>query len=208
MEKFQGFEPSGCSFWRLSAAGRSFYTVPSDHYNCPIGSFTHHIDLPDSRAAELPQLLQLMTQIGYVRMEEVPGIPRLAETPAAIAYTPLGDASDTPDVVLVVVRAGALMLLQEAAQRSGITASLPLLTRPTCMAIPAAMANGVVSSTGCIGNRVYTEIGDDEMYAAIPGRNLDTLAEALQTIVEANAALKQYHEARRAQLDRPAPLPQ
>jgi hypothetical protein len=27
---FSGTEPSGCSFWRLAAAGRAFYTVPSD----------------------------------------------------------------------------------------------------------------------------------------------------------------------------------
>ena len=28
--KFSGTEPSGCSFWRLASAGRTFYTVPSD----------------------------------------------------------------------------------------------------------------------------------------------------------------------------------
>jgi uncharacterized protein (DUF169 family) len=28
--KFTGTEPSGCSFWRLAASGRTFYTVPSD----------------------------------------------------------------------------------------------------------------------------------------------------------------------------------
>ena len=31
---FTGTEPSGCSFWRLVASGRTFYTVPGDHYNC------------------------------------------------------------------------------------------------------------------------------------------------------------------------------
>jgi len=31
---FTGTEPSGCSFWRLAASGRTFYTVPGDHYNC------------------------------------------------------------------------------------------------------------------------------------------------------------------------------
>jgi hypothetical protein len=31
---FTGTEPSGCSFWRIAAGGRSFYTVPSDHHNC------------------------------------------------------------------------------------------------------------------------------------------------------------------------------
>ncbi len=28
LEKSKGSEPSGCSFWRLAAGGKSFYTVP------------------------------------------------------------------------------------------------------------------------------------------------------------------------------------
>ena len=200
VEKFEGVEPAGCSFWRLASEGRSFYTEPSDHYNCPVGSYTHGIALPDARAAELEGTLKLMTDIGYLRMEEVPGIPRLPSTPVAILYTPLGDCVANPDVVLIAGRAAALMLLQEAAQRAGVSAALPLLARPTCMAIPAAMNAGVVTSTGCIGNRVYTNIGDDELYAAIPGKDLERVCEALGTIAEANATLKQYHEARQRQL--------
>ena len=52
IEQFTGVEPSGCSFWRLAAEGRTLSTVPSDHYNCPIGSYTHSIPLPDERALE------------------------------------------------------------------------------------------------------------------------------------------------------------
>src|SRR5262245_23381530 len=51
--RFAGIEPSGCSFWRLAAAGQAFYTTPADHYNCPIGSHTHGFTLPAPRAAEL-----------------------------------------------------------------------------------------------------------------------------------------------------------
>jgi hypothetical protein len=78
-----GSQPSGCSFWRLAASGRVFYTVPSDHYNCPIGSYTHNIPLPQEREAELTGTLGLMVDIGYIKMEEVPGVPRLPVTPAA-----------------------------------------------------------------------------------------------------------------------------
>ena len=115
--RFTGTVPSGCNFWRLAAEGRSFYTVPADHYNCPIGSYTHNIPLPAERARELDQTLGLMVQIGYVRMEEVPGIPRLPKTPGAVVYAPLGDSPLDPDVVLFAGRPGAVMLLQEAAQR-------------------------------------------------------------------------------------------
>ncbi len=43
VEKLAGAQPSSCSFWRLAADGRTFYTVPDDHHNCPIGSYTHNI---------------------------------------------------------------------------------------------------------------------------------------------------------------------
>ena len=36
--KFSGTEPAGCSFWRLAAAGGTFYTVPADHFNCAVGA--------------------------------------------------------------------------------------------------------------------------------------------------------------------------
>lgn len=200
IEKFTGTEPSGCSFWRLAAAGRTFYTVPSDHYNCPIGSYTHNISLPPERARELEQTLGLMAQIGYVKMEEVPGIPRLPKEPAAIVYAPLGDAPLEPDVVLLAGLASQVMLLQEAAQRAGCAAPIPVLGRPTCMALPAAMSHGSVVSSGCIGNRVYTGLGEGEMYVVIRGTELSRVAAELETVVSANAQLAQYHQTRRQSL--------
>ncbi len=125
-----------------AASGNGFYTVPGDHLNCPIGSYTHAIDLPAGREAELEQALTLMAGIGYVRMEEVPSIPRLAQSPAFIYYAPLGKAAVAPDVVIAAGRPGPLMRLQEAAARAGAASQLPLLGRPTCMALPAAMAHG------------------------------------------------------------------
>ena len=199
-EKFSGSEPSSCSFWRLAAEGRTVSTVPSDHYNCPVGSYTHNIQLPEARAQELPDILGTMTSLGYLRMEEVPGIPVLPQTPKSIVYAPLGDSNVDPDVVLFVARPAKLMLLEEAALRAGFASKLPLLSRPTCMAIPAAMAHGMASSAGCIGNRVYTNIGDDELYAALPGRALEAIARELETIVSANLTLAEYHRARKEQL--------
>src|SRR5262245_19503129 len=98
--KFAGTQPSGCSFWRLAAAGATFYTVPSDHYNCPVGSYTHGIPLPPDRENELGRTLTMMSDVGYIRMEEVPGVPRMPSTPAAIVYAPLSATPLPPDVVL------------------------------------------------------------------------------------------------------------
>jgi len=198
--KFEGTMPSGCSFWRLAADGRTFYTVASDHYNCPIGSYTHSIALPPERAPELEQTLSLMGTLGYVKMEEVPGIPRLPEAPGAVVYAPLGETPLEPDVVIFAGRPARLMLLGEAALRAGVMAKAPPLPRPTCMALPAALTHGVVTSSGCIGNRVYTDLGEDELYAVVPGRELARVADEVQTIARANAQLAEYHRGRRQTL--------
>jgi uncharacterized protein (DUF169 family) len=200
VEQFSGSEPAGCSFWRLAAEGRTLSTLPSDHYNCPVGSYTHNIPLPENRAHELPAVLGTMTSLGYLKMEEVPGIPVLPQTPKNIVFAPLGDTQVDPDVVLFVVSAGKLMLLEEAAIRAGAASKLPLLARPTCMAIPAALVHGMATSACCIGNRVYTRIGNDELYAAVPGRALEPIARELETVESANLTLAEYHRDRQHRL--------
>jgi uncharacterized protein (DUF169 family) len=200
VEKFTGTEPSGCSFWRLAGNGRRFYTVPSDHYNCPIGSHTHSVELPPLRQQELRDSLLFMSTIGYIRMEEVGKIPTLPKQPKVVAYAPLGEAPVLPDVVILVGRPGKIMLLMEAASRAGVIAEFPIFGRPTCMSLPAAMRSGVVGSSGCIGNRVYTEISEDELYVAIRGSDLDEVVGELKTIINANNELREYHRTRKKAL--------
>ena len=141
-----------------------------------------------------------MTGIGYVRMEEVAGIPHLPKTPGAVIYAPLGDTPVDPDVVLVSGQPAPLMRLLETAVRAGIQSQVPVLGRPTCMALPAALTQGVMASTGCIGNRVYTDLGNDELYVAIPGKDVAELAAEATTIASANVALAEYHRDRRRAL--------
>jgi uncharacterized protein (DUF169 family) len=200
VDKFTGTEPSGCSFWRIAGDGRTFYTVPSDHFNCAVGSHTHNIPLPPDRADELGQTLGFMQGLGYLRMEEVPGIPRLPATPRVVVYAPLGDTPVDPDVVLVAGRPGPLMRVMETVLRAGLASQIPFMARPTCMALPAALAQGTVASTGCIGNRVYTDLGDDELYVAIPGRDIARLADEARTVAAANVSLAEYHRGRRQAL--------
>jgi uncharacterized protein (DUF169 family) len=69
------------------------------------------------------------------------------------------------------------------------------------MAIPAAAsAGGVASSLGCVGNRVYTGIADDQFYTVVSGADLEGIAGELATIASANATLADYHRGRRATL--------
>ena len=200
VSRFEGSEPSGCSFWRLAAAGKTFYTVPENHFNCAVGAYTHNIPLSPEREKETEQTLKMMFDLGYVKPEEVPQIPRLAKTPKAILYSPLGDSASTPDVALFACRPAAAMLLNEAAARAGVSSGAPALGRPTCMALPASLAHGSILSLGCMGNRVYTGLSDSEMYIVIRGEDLIAVAEALVTIGGANAALQSYALGRRSEL--------
>ena len=195
--KFGGTEPAGCSFWRLAERGAVFYTEPGDHYTCAIGCYTHRIALPVERAAELDQTLALMMQLGYIRSEDLAQIAQLHETPRFVVYAPLGTTPVAPDVVLFAGRPSVIMLLNEAALRAGVGTQSASLGRPTCMALPAALERGAVLSTGCIGNRIYTGIGDDELYAAVRGYDLERVAAEAQTIATANVRLAEYHHARR-----------
>lgn len=198
--KFSGTEPAGCSYWRLAAAGRTFYTVPADHFNCAVGAYTHNVQLPPDRVQETEATLGMMFNIGYVRPEEVPGIPRLAKEPKAVVFAPLGDAPVDPSVVLFSCKTSAAMLLNEAAIRAGANSALPLLGRPSCMALPAALAHGAVTTLGCIGNRVYTGLDANEMYVVIPAAKLEVVADALGIIATANATLEEYARGRQASL--------
>jgi uncharacterized protein (DUF169 family) len=200
IEKFSGTEPSGCSFWRLAAGGRTFYTVPENHFNCAVGAYTHNIPLSAEREKETEQTLKFMFDLGYVKPEEVPQIPRLEKGPTAILYSPLGDSPVVPDVILFACKPAGAMLLNEATARAGVAAGVPALGRPTCMALPAAMQHGSILSLGCIGNRVYTGLTDDEMYLVVRGRDLGAIADALDVVGGANTALNDYAKARRQEL--------
>jgi uncharacterized protein (DUF169 family) len=200
VQKFDGTEPSGCSFWRLAANGRVFYTVPENHFNCAVGAYTHSIALSPEREKETEQTLKMMFDLGYVKPEEVPQIPRLAKTPAAIVFAPLEKTPVAPDVVLFACNPSVAMLLSEAASRAGVGSGIPALGRPTCMALPASLQHGSIVSLGCMGNRVYTGLGEEEMYLVIRGKDLSAVADALHVIVTANAALNDYAKGRRSQL--------
>src|SRR5258708_9708224 len=76
LEKWNdGAVPAGCAFWSAAMDGRSFYTVPSDHYNCAVGAYTHNIPLPAERGSALSDTIGFMVSGGYLQMAEVPMIP-------------------------------------------------------------------------------------------------------------------------------------
>jgi len=148
----------------------------------------------------MDQTLAFMMQLGYIKPEDLTQIAQLRETPRFMVYAPLGETPVAPDVVLFAGKPSAMMLLNEAALRAGVGTQSATLGRPTCMALPAALDHGVALSTGCVGNRVYTEIGDDELYVAVRGADVERVAAEAGTIASANARLADYHRGRQQQL--------
>ena len=193
--------PAGCSYWKHASEGHAFYTTPEDHENCAVGAFTHGVTLSPAKAKELEGLIGTMVELQYLRSEEVAGIPHRGSPMEIVAYAPLALARFEPEAVIFRGNARQIMLVSEAARAAGIFGAAAAMGRPACAMIPQATAAlSGVASLGCIGNRVYTELGDDEMYFAVPGKALPRVLEQLHVALAANAALETFHKERAAAL--------
>jgi uncharacterized protein (DUF169 family) len=189
--------PAGCSYWKHAADGHAFYTMPADHENCPVGAFTHGVTLAPAKAQELQSLVGMMIELQYLRSDEVAGIPHRQQPMQCVAYAPLDRASFAPDVIIVRGNVRQIMLVAEAARAAGVSDSSAAMGRPACAMIPQAMtASGAVTSLGCIGNRVYTGLADDELYFTIPGGAATEVFEKLDVVLTANTALEAFHQQR------------
>ena len=193
--------PAGCGYWMLASEGRSFYTTADDHQNCPIGALTHGVTLSPAKAEELQSLVGTMIQLQYLRSDEVAGIPHRDRPMEVAAYAPFDRATFVPDVVIFRGNARQIMLLSEAARAAGAFEGGAAMGRPACAMLPHALAAATsVASVGCIGNRVYTEMADDELYLAVPAKAIVSMLAKLETIVTANLELETFHRQRKASL--------
>jgi uncharacterized protein (DUF169 family) len=190
-------EPASCGYWRRAAAGEVFFTVADDHKRCPVGAHTHNVPLSESEQQELMGLVETMVGLSYLKLEEVPQIPRRRMPLRVAVYAPLASAPVDPDVVMVRGNARQLMLLAEAAQAAGVAGTGATMGRPTCAVLPEAInSSRTAASFGCVGNRVYTGAAETDAYFAIPGSQLETLEASLTAIVRANQELEKFHRAR------------
>jgi len=190
---------SGCTYWKLAEEGRAFYTEAEDHFGCPVGAHTHKVALPAEKQKELEGLVGTMVQLQYILLEEIPQIPQRRRPFGVASYAPLDGATFPPDAVLVRGNPRAIMLLAEATSAAGAPVHEGVMGRPTCAFIPVTTEGGrAAASAGCIGNRVYTGLRDDEMYFSIPGRHLEAVVSKLEIIATANRELESFHRNRRA----------
>ena len=189
--------PAGCAYWKYASEGHAFYTTPEDHFNCPVGAFTHGVALSATQKTELEGLIGTMIKLEYLQSDEVASIPHRTEPLKTAAYAPLDQATFAPDVVIVRGNVRQMMLISEAARSAGVFNGADILGRPACAMITHAADTGnAVASFACIGNRVYTNLADDELYVTIPGGALAKVLERLDDILSANAQLETYHRQR------------
>jgi len=196
---------AGCVFWDRAMEGKSFYTLPADHWNCAVGSHTHKIGLPADRGNELDDTIGFMIETRYLDAAEVATIPTLERPPAAVAYAPAASEAFKADVVLLAVNALQATLVFEAALKAGIArGSAASTSRPSCAILPAsARTEAMTISFGCRGNRAFTTVGEDEMYVAIPGLRWDDFVDRLIEVQRSNLTMGNYYQAQAAKFSAP-----
>jgi uncharacterized protein (DUF169 family) len=191
--------PSSCTFWR-EAQTRIFYAPAEEHFNCLVGAMVMGFELPPARQTELGGLVQTMAEQDYLDPAEASEIPTMAKPSAGILYGPLAEFPVEPDLVLLWLTPRQAMLFEEAVGAADWT-KVPMTARgrPTCAALPLAKQSGKASlSFGCMGMRVFTEVADDRLLAAVPGDQVADLTDALDRAVASNQAMRSYYEERKA----------
>ncbi|HVV53519.1 MAG TPA: DUF169 domain-containing protein [Polyangia bacterium] len=191
---------AGCVFWDAAMEGKSFYTIAADHWNCAVGSQVLQIKLPADRARELDNTLEFMIETRYTDPAEAAGLSTLDGEPKAVAYAPASSDAFAADVILLAAAPGALAQIHDAARRADLAGEgMGTVGRPSCAILPEAMKSGAMSlAFGCKSNRVFTKIGDDEAYVAIPAARWDDFAAKLFEVVRANLTMGTYFQAHAA----------
>jgi uncharacterized protein (DUF169 family) len=192
---------AGCVFWEKAAHG-GFATSAADHANCAIGTFTHNLDVTPAHEIDRRDALAVFADLGYVRAEDIPAIPVLAQRPRHVVYAPLAQSPAPPDVVLLFVRPDQTLVLSEASQslEGGFT---PAMGRPACAVVPQVANTGRSAlSLGCCGARAYLDaLTDDVAVYALPGTRIGDYATRIAELARANEILTSFHALRRRDIE-------
>jgi len=151
---------AGCVFW-MHATERTFTTVPTDHANCSVGSYTHGLLSLEEAATHAD--IGALVESGWVSPEAFPSIPAVTTPPAFIAYGPLAETPVNPSVVLLRLNAQGMMVMTDALP------DLRIEGKPQCHIIAVAHEHGrVAASVGCALSRARTGMGAHALTCAIP----------------------------------------
>jgi hypothetical protein len=159
------------------------------------------LDTP-ARQENLNDCLKVFGELGYVRPEDIPGIPVLKDETKYVVYAPLSSTPLAPSVVLLLANSRQSLAITEAVQQvdSGVP---PAMGRPACAAIPQAFNTGLPAlSLGCCGARAYIDaFTDDFALWALPGAKIAEYAKRIKVLADANNILTQFHKLRRTDVD-------
>jgi uncharacterized protein (DUF169 family) len=179
-----GRVPAGCVFW-MRAAERTFTTVPEDHGNCSVGSFTHGMVALEDVAGNGD--VAALLESGWVDGDAVAKIPSVSERPAAVTYGPLAEAPAVPDVVLVRVNGRQMMVLSDALD------DLQVEGKPQCHIVAMAKEHGALAaSVGCALSRARTGMRPEEMTFAFPGARLAEVVAAVEKTAAVDTVVAKY----------------
>ena len=199
VERLAEAVPSACALW-TRAEGGTFYAGAEQHLNCPIGATTMGFELPQATHDTLMGLVEQMCAERYIEPGEPPVLPSVDGDHSGMVYGPLRDLPVEPDLLLVWLSPAQAMIYNEAAGSADWTQDGPAVYgRPTCAALPAAMAaSRPAMSLGCIGMRTFTQVPQDLMLGVIPAGEAAAFLDAIDTAVRANEAMRPFYEGQRA----------
>jgi uncharacterized protein (DUF169 family) len=175
---------AGCVFW-IKAANHTFTTIPSDHYNCSVGSVTHGLKKLGEVMAN--EDVQGILEAEWVTPEEAMQLPVVQDKHDYVVYGPLADTPVDPDVVLLRINAFQGMVINDA------FADMDIVGKPQCHIIPVSKEqNKIAMSTGCMLSRIRTGMSPQEMTCTIPAGRLTEVIDRLEARRAANSAVAAY----------------
>ena len=179
-----GRVPAGCVFW-VHGAERTFTTVPDDHRNCSVGSYTHGMITLEEAATHSD--VGALVESGWVTPEMFPAIPAVSERPEYVTYGPLAESPVEPDVVLLRVNPKQLMVLSDALP------GLRIEGKPQCHIVAIAKESGApAASVGCILSRTRTAMPSTESTCALPGPALADIVDRVEKTAAIDAGVSSY----------------
>ncbi|MCI4322445.1 MAG: DUF169 domain-containing protein [Thermoplasmata archaeon] len=194
--------PSVCSFF-AEGQDHPFFAGSKAHEECEIGAFVMGIPPEGPLGERLMGTIGMMQKEGYLEAGEEARVPHNAKAPKFVAYGPLGSLPMAPTNVLIFAKPKSAMLALEAAHFKA-----PVNGRPMCAIMPILNAGAPVAySVGCIGSRVYSQMGDDRFLVGIRGDHLETFVQELHKIKRANDLVGTEMTRRRAASKQPYSKP-
>ncbi len=198
-----GGVPSVCTFFAFGTRS-AFYAGLPQHEDCEIGAFVLGIPPEGAVGGRLMATIGEMQKEGYLNPGEEAKVPHNATAPKYVAYGPLGSMSLAPTTVLMFTNPRGAMLAAEAAGSGPDTWTVPMNGRPMCAIVPILNQGAPVAvSLGCVGSRIYTDIGADKMVVGVKGDRLGAFMKKLDRVVHANEFVSSEDSARKAKSSAP-----